>query len=66
MAHHGNWWMFVSSDAERKLPRLSWQLLRRVFGYARAYWGAVGIRLLIIGISSRRRQIPPQADRILI
>ncbi len=66
MAHHGNWWMFVSSDAERKLPRLSWQLLRRVFGYARAYWAAVGISLAIIGITSLIELIPPLLYRELI
>ncbi|MFZ1755636.1 MAG: ABC transporter ATP-binding protein, partial [Caldilineaceae bacterium] len=66
MAHHGNWWRYIAHDPARDRPRVSRQLLVRVFRYARVYWQAVVISLVIIALISLIELIPPLLYRELI
>ncbi len=66
MAHRGNWWGYIAHDPEKDRPRVTRKLLGRVFGYARSYWRAVTIGLLIIAIISLIELIPPLLYRELI
>ncbi len=66
MAHHGNWWRYVAHDPEKDRPRVTRQLLVRVFGYARIYWRAVAISLAIIALISLIELLPPLLYRELI
>lgn len=66
MAHRGNWWGYIAHDPEKDRPRVTRQLLGRVFGYARVYWQSVVIGLLIIAIISLIELIPPLLYRELI
>ncbi|MBX3053076.1 MAG: ABC transporter ATP-binding protein [Caldilineaceae bacterium] len=66
MAHHGNWWRYITHDPARDRPRVSRQLLVRVFRYARVYWQAVVISLVIIALISLIELIPPLLYRELI
>ena len=66
MAHHGNWWGYIAHDPTKDRPKVSRHLLGRVFRYARAYWRAVAIGLLIIALISLIELIPPLLYRELI
>lgn len=64
--HSGNWWSFIRYDEEQDRPEISTDLLRRVAGYARAYWrGVVVLLATIIGISLLSL-VPPLLIRDLI
>ncbi len=66
MAPHGNWWQYISHDPQKDRPRVTRQLLGRVFHYARGYWRAVTVSLLIIALVSLIELIPPLLYRELI
>lgn len=66
MSFHGAWWMFASPNTDRKLPRITRQLLSRVLGYARPYWVPVAISLLITALIALIELLPPLLYRELI
>jgi len=66
MVQHGNWWRYIAHDPEKDRPRVTRQLLGRVFRYARPYWRAVAVSLLIIAAISLIELIPPLLYRELI
>jgi ATP-binding cassette subfamily B protein len=66
MAHHGNWWRYIAHDPKRDRPRITRQMLGRVARYARSYWRAVAMSLLIIAVISLIELIPPLLYRELI
>jgi ATP-binding cassette, subfamily B, bacterial len=66
MAHDGNWWRFISHDPTRARPKVDRRLLRRVFDYARPYWGSVITVLITIVAISLLELVPPLLLRELI
>jgi ATP-binding cassette, subfamily B, bacterial len=66
MAHDGNWWRFISHDPTRGRPKVDRRLLRRVFDYARPYWGSVITVLITIVAISLLELVPPLLLRELI
>lgn len=64
--HGSGWWTFIRHDESKGRTRLDRQLLRRVFKYARPYWGLVALVLLTITITSLLELIPPLLYRDLI
>ncbi len=66
MMHGSGWWTFIRHDESNGRTRLDRQLLRRVFEYARPYWGLVALVLLTITITSLLELIPPLLYRDLI
>jgi len=64
--HGSGWWTFIRHDESNGRTRLDRQLLRRVFEYARPYWGLVALVLLTITITSLLELIPPLLYRDLI
>ncbi|MBI3959145.1 MAG: ABC transporter ATP-binding protein, partial [Chloroflexi bacterium] len=66
MAPHGNWWRYIAHDPEKDRPRITRQLVGRVLRYARGYWRAVAVSLLIITLISLIELIPPLLYRELI
>ncbi|MGD8648659.1 MAG: hypothetical protein PVJ77_19140, partial [Desulfobacterales bacterium] len=60
------WWTYIRYNQERDRPKISWALLRRVWGYAKPYQlkvlGLVTTILAITGLSL----IPPLLYRDLI
>jgi len=60
------WWAYIKYDQERDRPKMSWALLRRVWGYARPYklkvMGLLSTIFAITGLSL----IPPLLYRDLI
>ena len=50
--HGGGWWAFIRFDEEQDHPDISWEVLKRVWSYARPYSSGVAIMLVtILGIS---------------
>jgi ATP-binding cassette subfamily B protein len=64
--HSGGWWSFIRYDEEQDRPEVSRELLRRVWGYARAYTGGVGVILITIFGISLLSLVPPLLIRDLI
>lgn len=64
--HRGNWWVLISSDSDRKLPKVTRRMLGRVFKYAGPYWRSIAVSLTIIGLISLIELIPPLLYRELI
>lgn len=64
--HRGNWWVLISRDSDRKLPKISRRMLGRVFRYAGPYWRSIAVSLTIIGLISLIELIPPLLYRELI
>ena len=63
--HTGGWFAFIRSGDE-KPPKVTWQLLMRVLGYARPYWSHLGGMLATILISTGLSLISPLIFRNLI
>ncbi|MBA3469165.1 MAG: ABC transporter ATP-binding protein, partial [Herpetosiphonaceae bacterium] len=63
--HGGNWWSFVRADEDEK-PTISAGLLRRVWGYARPYRGAIIFVLLGIFTGTLLDRLTPLLVRNLI
>ncbi|MFP3854470.1 MAG: ABC transporter ATP-binding protein [Anaerolineales bacterium] len=64
--HSGNWWSYIRYDEEQDRPEVSWDLLMRVWQYAKHYRsGILIITATIIGISLLSL-IPPLLIRDLI
>ena len=63
---HNSWWSYISYDQTKGQPKISRQLLRRIFAYARPYWQAVIVVLVTIVIISLLELIPPLLYRDLI
>jgi ATP-binding cassette subfamily B protein len=66
MMHGGGWWSFIRYDEERDRPQLSWALLRRVWGYAKAYRLKIAGLLVTIFAITGLSLIPPLLYRDLI
>lgn len=66
MFHGGGWWSFIAFDESKGKPRLDKDLLRRVLGYARPYWGAISLTMAIILVTSVIELVPPLLYRELI
>jgi len=66
MAHGGNWWRYIAHDPEKNRPRVTRQLLLRVFRYGRSYWKPVTLGLFIIALISLIELLPPLLYRELI
>jgi ATP-binding cassette subfamily B protein len=64
--HGGGWWSFISFDESQGRPTVDRALLRRVFAYARPYWGALALLLAVIGLISLIELVPPLLYRELI
>ena len=65
MRHGGGWWSFISYDESKGRAQVDRGLLRRVWGYARPYFGQIGLVLLAITIISLIELIPPLLYRDL-
>ena len=64
--HGRGWWSYIRHDEEKDRPEISGALLRRVFGYAKPYWGqSIGLLVTIVLISLLSL-IPPLLYRDLI
>ncbi len=62
----GGWWSFIRYDEKRDQPQISWDLLRRVWGYALPYrWKILGLLVTILAITGLNL-IPPLLYRDLI
>ncbi len=62
----GSWWRYISYDEERDRPQVSWDLLHRVWTYARPYrFQVLGLLITIIVITGLSL-IPPLLYRDLI
>lgn len=66
MMHHGGWWSYLSYDEEQDQPKVSRDLLRRVWGYGRPYLGALLGVLATIFVISGLGVVPPILSRSLI
>lgn len=65
--HNGNWWRYITFDESNKQrPIMDRALLRRVFRYARPYFGAILIVLATITLTSLLGLLPPLIYRELI
>ncbi len=64
--HGGGWWSYVKYDEEQDRPKVDRALLKRVFGYARPYWGKLALVLGTIVVISSLSLIPPLLMRALI
>ena len=60
----GFWHSYMRSTDDR--PQMTWGLLRRVFGYARPYWGGLALTLILILVTSGLSLIRPLILRDLI
>jgi ATP-binding cassette subfamily B protein len=65
MFHGGGGW-FAQLNAPEEKPRVTWQLLRRVLGYARPYWGRIVGMLLMILATTGLTLLTPLILRDLI
>jgi ATP-binding cassette, subfamily B, bacterial len=63
---HGGWWSLMRSDEPKGKLHIDRNLLRRVLGYARPYWGYVALVLITITVTSLLELIPPLLYRDLI
>ena len=61
-----SWWSYIRFDKPQAAPRIDRLLLRRVFAYARPYWGSVAVVLASIVVVSLLELIPPLLYRSLI
>jgi ATP-binding cassette subfamily B protein len=66
MMHGGGWWSYLRYDESKGRARVDRQLLHRVLGYARPYWGPVALMLLAIVAVALLGLIPPLLIRELI
>jgi ATP-binding cassette subfamily B protein len=66
MFHGGGWWSYLRYDESKGRARVDRQLLQRVLGYARPYWGPVALMLLAIVAVALLGLIPPLLIRELI
>jgi len=65
--HSGNWWRYITfEESNKQKPVVDRALLRRVFGYARPYLGAIAIVLVTITLTSLLGLLPPLIYRELI
>jgi ATP-binding cassette subfamily B protein len=62
----GGWWNYIRHDPSKEQPKIDRTLLRRVFGYAKPYWGLVTTVLVTILINSALGLISPLLFRDLI
>jgi ATP-binding cassette subfamily B protein len=64
--HGGGWWAYIRYDEEQDRPKVTRELIRGVWGFARPYrWSVVGLVLTILVISGVRL-ISPLLYRDLI
>jgi ATP-binding cassette subfamily B protein len=66
MMHGGGWWTYLRHDESKGRAHIDRDLLRRVFQYARPYWGLLLLVLFTITITSLLELIPPLLYRELI
>jgi ATP-binding cassette subfamily B protein len=59
------WWRFLSHDENEAKPQVNRDLLRRVYRYARPYWGFIAIVLSAIVLTSLIELVPPLLYRDL-
>lgn len=64
--HGGGWWAFISHDEKKDKPKVSQELLRRVWAFARPYQWQVVLLLLTILLISGFSLISPLLFRDLI
>lgn len=64
--YHGGWWSLIRADESKGKPKIDRQLLVRVLGYGRAYWGYIAIVLAAIIVTSLIELVPPLLYRNLI
>jgi len=64
--HGMGWWSFISYDEKRDRPKVSWNLIRRVLGYARPYRLKIVLVLVLILVSSVLGLVTPLLFRQLI
>ncbi|MCA9988986.1 MAG: ABC transporter ATP-binding protein, partial [Anaerolineales bacterium] len=64
--HDGGWWAFISHDEKAGRPKVSGDLVRRVWQYARPYQGQIVILLITIGVISSLSLLTPLILRDLI
>jgi ATP-binding cassette subfamily B protein len=62
----GGWWNYIRHDPSKEQPKIDRALLRRVFGYAKPYWGLVATVLATILVNSILGLISPLLFRDLI
>ncbi|MBZ0307579.1 MAG: ABC transporter ATP-binding protein, partial [Anaerolineae bacterium] len=66
MSYSGEWWRFIYADNTEKRPGVTWNLLKRVLGYAKPYQKKLFIMLLTILMSTALSMVVPLALRELI
>lgn len=64
--YHGGWWSLIQADETKGKAKIDRELLIRVLGYGRAYWGYIIIVLVAIIVISLLGLIPPLLFRNLI
>jgi ATP-binding cassette, subfamily B, bacterial len=64
--HRGGWGALLRYDEEQDRPKISRELLLRVVGYARPYWGMVVLLMATIAVTSLLDLVPPLLFRELI
>jgi ATP-binding cassette subfamily B protein len=62
--HGGGWFVYFRDEGER--TRVTWPLLKRVFGYARPYWKAIVLLLVTILLTTGLGLLTPLIFRDLI
>lgn len=64
--HSGNWWRYITFEDSQQRASFDRALLRRVFSYARPYWGAITMVMVTITATSLLGLLPPLIYRELI
>lgn len=64
--HNGGWWSYIRYDEKQDKPSVSWDLLRRVAGYAKPYWRLIAMMFVTIVGVNLLTLVPPLLYRDLI
>ncbi len=64
--HDAGWWSYIRYDEKQDRPSVSWEVIKRVFGYARPYVRPILVMLAIILAITLLSLIPPLLVRDLI
>jgi len=64
--HRAGWRSFIRYDEDQDRPDVSWQLVRRVAGWARPYWDRILLLLALIIVTSLLGLVPPLLYRDLL
>ena len=64
--HHAGWRSYIRYDKDQDRPDVSWQLLRRVAGWARPYSGRIMLLLALIVLTSLLGLVSPLLYRDLL